>query len=431
MREVVIVSGVRTPIGSFGGSLGGVPVVQLGALVIKEVLKRAGFRPEVDSKVLEVEPQALKGRGMCELEKGYYDWDDSLRPIHIDEVIMGNVLQAGQGQNTARQATIYAGLPKETNAFTVNKVCASGLKAITLGAQAIMLGEAEVVVAGGMENMSHTPYGLPKARWGYRMDVGAKGELLDLMVFDGLWEIFYGYHMGVTAENIAELYKISRQEQDELGLLSHQRARAAIKEGIFREEIVPVEVPQRKGEPVIFDTDERPMDTSLEKMAKLPPVFKKDGTVTAGNASGINDAAAAVLLMSKEKAKELGLKPFATIRAYASGAVDPAYMGLGPIPAVRKVLRATGLDIEEIEVVELNEAFAAQAIACMRELKLDLERTNPHGSGISLGHPIGCTGARVTVTLIHEMRRRGARFGLATMCIGGGQGMAMIVEREE
>jgi len=431
MREVVIVSGVRTPIGSFGGSLRDVPVVQLGALVIKEVLKRAGFRPEVDSKVLEVEPQALKGRGMCELEKGYYDWDDSLRPIHIDEVIMGNVLQAGQGQNTARQATIYAGLPKETNAFTVNKVCASGLKAITLGAQAITLGEAEVVVAGGMENMSHTPYGLPKARWGYRMDVGAKGELLDLMVFDGLWEIFYGYHMGVTAENIAELYKISRQEQDELGLLSHQRARAAIKEGIFREEIVPVEVPQRKGEPLIFDTDERPMDTSLEKMAKLPPVFKKDGTVTAGNASGINDAAAAVLLMSKEKAKELGLKPFATIRAYASGAVDPAYMGLGPIPAVRKVLRATGLDIEEIEVVELNEAFAAQAIACMRELKLDLERTNPHGSGISLGHPIGCTGARVTVTLIHEMRRRGARFGLATMCIGGGQGMAMIVEREE
>jgi len=431
MREVVIVSGVRTPIGSFGGSLRDVPVVQLGALVIKEVLKRAGFRPEVDPKVLEVEPQALKGRGMCELEKGYYDWDDSLRPIHIDEVIMGNVLQAGQGQNTARQATIYAGLPKETNAFTVNKVCASGLKAITLGAQAITLGEAEVVVAGGMENMSHTPYGLPKARWGYRMDVGAKGELLDLMVFDGLWEIFYGYHMGVTAENIAELYKISRQEQDELGLLSHQRARAAIKEGIFREEIVPVEVPQRKGEPLIFDTDERPMDTSLEKMAKLPPVFKKDGTVTAGNASGINDAAAAVLLMSKEKAKELGLKPFATIRAYASGAVDPAYMGLGPIPAVRKVLRATGLDIEEIEVVELNEAFAAQAIACMRELKLDLERTNPHGSGISLGHPIGCTGARVTVTLIHEMRRRGARFGLATMCIGGGQGMAMIVEREE
>jgi len=431
MREVVIVNGVRTPIGSFGGSLKDVPVVQLGALVIKEVLKRAGFRPEVDPKVLEVEPEALKGRGMCELEKGYYDWDDSLRPIHVDEVIMGNVLQAGQGQNTARQATIYAGFPKETNAFTVNKVCASGLKAIALGAQAIMLGEAEVVVAGGMENMSHTPYGLPKARWGYRMDVGAKGELLDLMVFDGLWEIFYGYHMGVTAENIAELYKISRQEQDELGLLSHQRARAAIKEGIFREEIVPVEVPQRKGEPIIFDTDERPMDTSLEKMAKLPPVFKKDGTVTAGNASGINDAAAAVLLMSKEKAKELGLKPFATIRAYASGAVDPAYMGLGPIPAVRKVLKATGLSIDDIEVVELNEAFAAQAIACMRELKLDLERTNPHGSGISLGHPIGCTGARVTVTLIHEMRRRGARFGLATMCIGGGQGMAMIVEREE
>jgi len=281
-----------------------------------------------------------------------------------------------------------------------------------------------------MENMSGVPYGLPKARWGYRMDVSARGELLDLMVFDGLWEIFYGYHMGFTAENIAELYGISRQEQDELGLLSHQRARAAIKEGIFKEEIVPVLVPQRKAEPVVFDTDERPMDTSLEKMAKLPPVFKKDGTVTAGNASGINDAAAAVLLTSKEKAKELGLEPMATIRAWASGAVDPAYMGLGPIPAVRKVLKKTGLAIGDIDLIELNEAFAAQAIACMRELGMSLENTNVHGSGISLGHPIGCTGARVTVTLLYEMRRRGARWGLATMCIGGGQGMAMIVERE-
>ena len=430
MREVVIVSGVRTPIGSFGGSLRDVPVVKLGALVIKKVLKRVGLRPEPAPEVLETAPDPLKGKGMTELEKGYQDWDDALKPVHVDEVIMGNVLQAGQGQNVARQATIYAGLPKETNAFTVNKVCASGLKAITLGAQAIMLGEAEVVIAGGMENMSGVPYGLPKARWGYRMDVSARGELLDLMVFDGLWEIFYGYHMGFTAENIAELYGISRQEQDELGLLSHQRARAAIKEGIFKEEIVPVLVPQRKGEPVVFDTDERPMDTSLEKMAKLPPVFKKDGTVTAGNASGINDAAAAVLLTSKEKAKELGLEPMATIRAWASGAVDPAYMGLGPIPAVRKVLKKTGLAIGDIDLIELNEAFAAQAIACMRELGMSLDNTNVHGSGISLGHPIGCTGARVTVTLLYEMRRRGARWGLATMCIGGGQGMAMIVERE-
>ena len=429
MREVVIVSGVRTPIGSFGGSLRDVPVVQLGALVIKEVLKRAGFRPEVDPKVLEVEPEALKGRGMCELEKGYYDWDDSLRPIHVDEVIMGNVLQAGQGQNTARQATIYAGLPKETNAFTVNKVCASGLKAITLGAQAIMLGEAEVVIAGGMENMSNAPYALPKARWGYRMDVSSRGEILDLMVFDGLYEIFYGYHMGVTAENIAELYGITRQEQDEIGLMSHQRAREAIAKGIFAEEIVPVTIPQRKGEPIVFDTDERPMDTSMEKMARLPAVFKKDGTVTAGNASGINDAAAAVVIMSSEKAKELGKKPLVKIRSFATGAIDPAYMGLGPVPAVKKALKLAGLTIKDIDVIELNEAFASQTIACLRELEITMEKTNPHGSGISLGHPIGCTGARVLVTLMNEMKRRDLNLGLATMCIGGGQGMAIIVER--
>ena len=342
---------------------------------------------------------------------------------------MGNVLQGGQGQNTARQASISAGMPKETPAFTVNKICASGLKALTLGAQEIALGEADVVVAGGMENMSLAPYILPKARWGYRMDVSSKGELIDLMVYDGLWEIFYGYHMGFTAENIAERYKISRQEQDELGLMSHQRARKAITDGIFKEEIVPVQIPQRKGDPIIFDTDERPMDTSLEKMAKLRPAFTKDGTVTAGNASGINDAAAAVVMMSKEKAQELGLTPLVTIKAFASGAIDPAYMGLGPIPAVKKVLKATGLQIKDIDVVELNEAFASQAIACIRELGFDMERTNIHGSGISLGHPIGCTGARVTVTMINEMRRRKAQYGLCTMCIGGGQGMAMIVER--
>jgi len=430
MREVVIVSGVRTAIGAFGGSLRDVPVVKLGSIVIKDVLKRVGLRPVPPKRALEVAPDPFKGKELTELEKKYYDWDDSLKPIEVDEVIMGCVLQAGQGQNVARQATIYAGLPKETNAFTVNKVCASGLKAIALGAQAIMLGEAEVVIAGGMENMSGVPYGLPQARWGYRMNVDVKGDFYDLMVLDGLWEIFYGYHMGYTAENIAELYGISREEQDKLGLMSHQRARKAIQEGIFREEIVPVVISQKKGEPLVFDTDERPMDTSLEKMAKLPPVFKRDGTVTAGNASGINDAAAAVLLMSKEKAKELGLEAMATIRAWASGAVDPAYMGLGPIPAVRKVLNKTDLSIKDIDLVELNEAFAAQAIACIRELGLSLENTNVHGSGISLGHPIGCTGARVIVTLIHEMRRRKVRWGLATMCVGGGQGMAMIVERE-
>ena len=429
MREVVIVSGVRTPIGNFGGSLKGTPVVQLGALVMREALERAGLRPEAGPALKEVEPEALKGEGLTELEKKHGDWDKSFKPVQVDEVIMGNVLQGGQGQNTARQATISAGIPKETPAFTVNKVCASGLKALTLGAQEIALGEADVVVAGGMENMSLAPYVLPKARWGYRMDVSSKGELIDLMVYDGLWEIFYGYHMGFTAENIAARYKISRQEQDELGLMSHQRARKAITDGIFAQEIVPVPIPQRKGDPIMFDTDERPMDTSLEKMAKLNPAFTKDGTVTAGNASGINDAAAAVVLMSKDKAQELGLTPLVTIKAFASGGVDPAYMGLGPIPAVKKVLKATGLQIKDIDVVELNEAFASQAIACIRELGFDIERTNIHGSGISLGHPIGCTGARVTVTMINEMRRRDAQYGLCTMCIGGGQGMAMIVER--
>jgi acetyl-CoA C-acetyltransferase len=404
-------------------------VVQLGALVIKEALKRAGLRPEAGPALTDLEPEALKGEGLTELEKKHGDWDQSLKTVQVDEVIMGNVLQGGQGQNTARQASISAGMPKETPAFTVNKICASGLKAVTLGAQEIALGVGDIVVAGGMENMSLAPYILPKARWGYRMDVSSKGELIDLMVYDGLWEIFYGYHMGLTAENIAERYKISREEQDELGLMSHQRARAAITNGIFKEEIAPVAIPQRKGDPIIFDTDERPMDTSIEKMAKLRPAFTKDGTVTAGNASGINDAAAAVVMMSKDKAQELGVKPLVTIKAFASGGVDPAYMGLGPIPAVKKVLKATGLQIKDIDVVELNEAFASQAIACVRELGFDMERTNIHGSGISLGHPIGCTGARVTVTMINEMQRRDAQYGLCTMCIGGGQGMAMIVER--
>jgi len=431
MREVVIVSGVRTAIGIFGGSLKDIPVVQLGSIVIKETMRRCGLKPKASGEVLSYTPDIFKGEGMTELEKTHHDWDDSLREVHIDEVIMGNVLQGGQGQNTARQATIYAGLPKETNAYTVNKVCASGLKAITLGAQAITLGDADIIVAGGMENMSYAPYILPKARWGYRMDVSSRGELIDLMVYDGLWEIFYGYHMGNTAESIAQKYSISRNEQDEIGLLSHQRARAAIQEGIFKQEIVPVSIPQRRGEPLIFDTDERPLDTSLEKMAKLRPAFKKDGTVTAGNASGINDAAAAVVLMSREKAEELGLEPWLTIKSHASGAVDPNYMGLGPIPAVRKALKKAGITIDSIDIIELNEAFASQTIACMRELNLSLDNTNVRGSGISLGHPIGCTGARLVVTIMHEMRRSNLHRGLVTMCIGGGQGMAMIVERSQ
>ena len=429
MSEVVIVSGVRTAIGAFGGSLREVPVVNLGALVIKEALKQAGLRPKAGTRLLEFAPEALKDTRLIDLEKAHYDWDDSLKEVQVDEMIMGNVLQGGQGQNTARQAAIYAGLPKETNAFTVNKICASGLKAITLGVQAIMLGQAEVVVAGGMENMSYAPYVLPRARWGYRMDVNAKGEAIDLMVYDGLWEIFYGYHMGLTAENIAAKYSISRQEQDELGLLSHQRAREAITQGLFKQEIMPVIIPQKKGEGVVFDTDERPMDTSLEKMAKLPPVFKKDGTVTAGNASGINDAAAAVVLMSWEKAKELKIEPMGIVKSYASGGVDPAYMGLGPIPAVKKALEKAGIGIKDLDVIELNEAFASQAIACLRELGLSMENTNIRGSGISLGHPIGCTGARLVVTILHEMKRQGLHRGLVTMCIGGGQGMAMVIER--
>jgi acetyl-CoA C-acetyltransferase len=426
MREVVIVSGVRTAIGTFGASLRDVQVVKLGAIVIREVLKKAGLKPVTKKEILDVAPDAFKWAVMTELERSHYQWDDSLEGIQVDEVIMGNVLIAGQGQNPARQAMIYGGVPKETNAFTINKVCASGLKAIALGAQSIQLGEADVVVAGGMENMSQVPYAFPQGRWGARM---FNQEMVDLMVFDGLFEIFYGYHMGLTAENIAEKFGISRKEQDELGLLSHQRARAAIKNGIFKEEIIPVVIPQKKGDPLSFDTDERPMDTSLDKMAKLPTAFKPGGTVTAGNASGINDAAAAVLLMSRERAKALNLEPLGMVRSYASGGVDPAYMGLGPIPAVRKALKKAGVSLNDIGLIELNEAFASQAIACIRELKFDMEKTNVNGSGVSLGHPIGCTGARLIVTLLHEMRRRKTNLGLATLCIGGGQGMAMIIER--
>lgn len=431
MREVVIVGGCRTAVGAFGGTLKDVPAIELGALVMREALRRAGLRPRSGESLLAVGPDRVKEDGVIELEKRNYKYDSSLREVQIDEVVMGNVLQAGLGQNSARQASIRAGMPKETPAFTVNKVCGSGLKAITVGAEPIMLGEADVVVAGGMESMSSTPYGLPKARWGYRMDVDGRGELRDLMVFDGLWEIFYGFHMGNTAEEVAARYGISRAEQDEVGAMSHQRARAAIADGLFKDEILPVEIPQRKGEAVVFDTDERPMDTTVEKMARLKPAFRPEGTVTAGNSSGINDAAAAVVMMSREKADELGLKPIVALRAFGSGGVDPKYMGLGPIPAVRKALARAGLVVDDLDLVELNEAFAAQAIACVRELGFNWEKTNPHGSGISLGHPIGCTGARQVVTAMYDMTRRGLRYGLVSMCIGGGQGMAAILERAE
>lgn len=426
MSDVVIVSGVRTAIGNYGGALQNTPAVKLGSIVIKEALNRVGLRPKRDPEVLSYAPEAFKDVGLIELEKKYFDWGDSLKEVRIDEVIMGNVLQAGQGQNTARQSAIYAGIPKEVNAYAVNKICASGMKAVALAAQSIKAGDAEVIIAGGIENMSAAPYYFPKARWGARM---FNAEMVDGMVYDGLWEIFYDYHMGLTSENIAEKYGITREEQDEFALMSNQRALAAIKDGTFREEIVPVEVKQRK-EAIQFDTDEHPRETSMELLAKLPPVFKKDGAVTAGNASGITDAAAALVLMSVERAKELGLKPMATIRSYASGGVDPAFMGLGAVPATKKALKLAGLNLRDIDLVELNEAFASQTIGVVRELGLDLGKTNPRGGGISLGHPIGCTGARIIVTLIHEMMRRDFQFGLATLCIGGGQGMATIIERK-
>lgn len=428
MNKVVIVGGARTPVGAFGGSLKDVSAVELGALAMRAALKNAGLKPVADDRMRAVAADKLKDQGQIALEKVPGPWEGDLQPVAVDEVVMGNVLQAGLGQNPARQAMIKAGLPKETPAFTINKVCGSGLKAIALGAQSIMTGQAEVVVAGGQENMSQAPMALPKARWGHRMELTGRGEITDLMVFDGLYEIFYGYHMGMTAENIASLYGISRSEQDELGVLSHQRAMAAIREGWFAQEIVPVTLQGRKG-PTLVDTDERPMDTDMEKMAKLKPAFKKDGTVTAGNASGINDGAGAVVLMSADKAKSMGLAPIVSIRSFASGGLDPAYMGLGPVPAVRKALAAAKMSIGDIQMIELNEAFASQAIGCMRELGIDVDKPNELGSGISLGHPIGATGARQMISGMNQMRRKGYGTGLITMCIGGGMGMAMVIER--
>ena len=392
MREVVIVSAARTPIGSFGGSLKGVPTRKLGAIAIKGAVERAGIKPEM-----------------------------------VDEVIMGAVLQGALGQNVARQMTLDAGLPIETPAMTINKVCGSGLRAVELAAQIIKAGDAEIVVAGGAENMSATAYAMPAARWGARMN---NTQMVDMMVNDGLWDAFNGYHMGITAENVAEQWGLTREQLDEFSVISQNRAEAAIKAGKFKDEIVPVEIPQKKGDPIIFDTDEFPkFGTTMEKVAKLKPAFKKDGIVTAANASGINDAGAAVVVMSKEKADELGIKPLCTIKSYASAGVDPSIMGVGPIPASQKALAKAGLTIEDIDLVEANEAFAAQSLAVRKDLKLDPEKTNVNGGAIAIGHPIGASGCRILITLIYEMMKRDSKYGLATLCIGGGMGTALIVER--
>jgi acetyl-CoA C-acetyltransferase len=426
MKEAVIVSCARTAIGQFGQSLKDVPAVKLGGIAINAAIKRAGIRPSKD-KDRDVAPDIFQGKTDTELEAKYYDFDSGLKEAVIDEVMMGNVLQAGLGQNSGRQASIFGGVPKETSAYTINKVCSSGLRAIINGVQSIQCGDNEVVVAGGMENMSLAPFALPSLRFGARM---FDTKAIDLMVLDGIWEIFYGYHMGLTAENIAAKYGITRLEQDEFGALSHQRAMKAIREGLFKAEIIPVVIPQKKGDPLVFDTDERPMDTTVEKMSKLAPAFKKDGTVTAGNASGLNDAASAVVLMAADKAKALGIKPMGRLISWANGGLDPAYMGLGPIPAIRKALKKANMTLDQIDLIELNEAFSAQSIACIRELKVNMDKCNVFGGGISLGHPIGCTGARLVTTALYQMKRLGLKYGLVSMCIGGGQGLAAVIECE-
>ncbi|KAF1054339.1 MAG: Acetyl-CoA acetyltransferase [Stenotrophomonas maltophilia] len=393
MQDVVIVAAVRTAVGSFQGSLGNIPAHELGAIVIRALLERSGMAAEA-----------------------------------VDEVILGQVLTAGAGQNPARQASIAAGLPVGVPALTLNKVCGSGLKALMLGAQAIRCGDAEVVIAGGQENMSLSPYVLPKARTGLRM---GHAQLQDSMIVDGLWDAFNDYHMGITAENLAERYAISREAQDAFAAASQAKAVAAIEAGRFRDEIVPVEIPQRKGEPLRFDTDEQPRaGTTAESLAKLKPAFRKDGSVTAGNASSLNDGAAAVLLMSAAKARQLGLPVLARIQAYASSGVDPAIMGIGPVSATRRCLEKAGWALADLDLLEANEAFAAQALAVGQELDWNAERVNVNGGAIALGHPIGASGCRVLVSLLHEMLRRDAKKGLATLCIGGGQGVALALARD-
>ncbi|WP_110716078.1 acetyl-CoA C-acetyltransferase [Salinicola acroporae] len=390
MRDVVIVAATRTPIGTFQGGLASVPAVTLGATAIRRVL-------------------------------------EGIDPAGVDEVIMGHVLRAGLGQNTARQASIEAGLPDNVPAMTVDKVCGSGLKAVHLAVQAIRCGDAETIVAGGMESMSLAPYVLPKARTGLRM---GHAELLDSMIHDGLWDAFNDYHMGITAENVAEQWDISRHDQDAYAAESQRRASAARESGRFDAEITPVSVPQRRGDPIVIERDEQPRDgVTVESLGKLKPAFSKSGSVTAGNASSLNDGAAALLIMSADRAAKLGLPVLATIRAYANAAVDPATMGIGPVPATRRCLRRAGWTIDDLDLIEANEAFAAQTLAVAKDLGWSQDKVNVNGGAIALGHPIGASGARILVTLLHEMQRRDAKRGLATLCIGGGQGVATAIER--
>ncbi|MGQ7262568.1 acetyl-CoA C-acetyltransferase [Vreelandella sp. V005] len=391
MQEVVIVAARRTAVGAFGGSLAGIPASDLGALVIKDILASTGVAPD-----------------------------------QVDEVLLGQVLTAGVGQNPARQAAIKGGLPDSVPAMTINKVCGSGLKAIHLATQAIRCGDADLILAGGQENMSASPHVLPNSRNGQRM---GDWKAIDTMVHDGLWDAFNDYHMGITAENLAEKYGITREEMDQFAAQSQQNAANAIKEGKFKSQIVPVEIPQRKGDPVVFDTDENPRAITAEKLAGMKPAFKKDGTVTAGNASSLNDGAAVVMICSAEKAKELGLEPLARIAGYANAAVDPAIMGIGPAPATRRCLEKAGWSLDDLDLAEANEAFAAQALSVNKELGWDVSKVNVNGGAIALGHPIGASGCRVLVSLLHEMIARDAKKGLATLCIGGGQGVALAIER--
>ncbi|GIO07415.1 acetyl-CoA acetyltransferase [Brevibacillus reuszeri] len=392
-KEIVIVSAVRTAIGSFQGTLAGVSATKLGAVVLEAALERAGISKD-----------------------------------SVDEVIMGNVLSAGLGQNPARQASIQAGLANEVPSLTINKVCGSGLKAVHLAVQAIASGDADVVLAGGMESMSQAPYLMEGARSGYRM---GDQKVVDSMIRDGLWCAFNDYHMGITAENLCTKYEIGREEQDEFAAWSQQKAQQAIASGRFADEIVPVAIPQRKGDPVLFSVDEFPRTgVTAEMLGKLKPAFKKDGTVTAGNASGINDGAAALLIMSREKADELGVKPLARIVANASAGVDPSIMGYGPVPATQKVMEKAGLSLSDMDLIEANEAFAVQSLSVGKALEIDREKLNVNGGAIALGHPIGASGARILVTLVHELQKRdGVKYGLATLCIGGGQGVATIIEK--
>lgn len=392
MRKAVIVSGVRTAIGTFGGTLANTPAADLASVVIKAAIERAGIEPG-----------------------------------SVDDVLMGCILQAGQGQNPARQGMLKAGIPVETPAATINMVCGSGLRAVAMAAQHIACGDSDIVVAGGMENMDLAPYVLDKARTGYRM---GNGQVIDSMIKDGLWCAIGDTHMGITAENLAEKYGITREEQDAFAAASQAKAAAAIAAGKFVDEIVPVMIPQRKGDPIAFAKDEHPKpDTTVESLAKLRPAFKKDGTVTAGNASGINDGAAAMVIMAEERAAALGLKPLATIAGAAWAGVEPSIMGIGPVSATRKLLKKVGLKIDDIDLIEANEAFASQSLAVARELKWDPARVNVNGGAIALGHPIGASGARILITLMHEMKRRGVHRGLATLCIGGGMGISLLVER--